>query len=211
MEDDQEKDWPGIVGDQLYQWMLDRLGDRTSQSPKEQLSVEAPLAAPPAPPKEKPSAVAQPTGTSPTTAEIKQILALQPSMGGTPQVIGASGRTVSGFIRAGEPVSFELSFQLGGPGASEMAKSQTRFHADIYARDRSSAVEMRLRDLAPDASEEPDSAEELDSTVENVLSYTTTLPEVILERGTYRLDCLTTLEVTPPLQGYLKVPILEVV
>jgi hypothetical protein len=194
------KEWPDIVCEPLCQWMFSWLGDKVPKGTDEQLPVEAPTAAPPSVLKEEPSAVAEVARPSPTTVEINQIRALQqPKVGTAPVVIDASGRTSSGFIKAGQPVSFEVSFELKGPGASEIAKGGARFHTEIYAQNRSTAAEaIHLSDCEPDCTEE------------NKLSYTTVLGEATLERGVYRLDCVTTLEATPPVQGYVRVPILRV-
>jgi hypothetical protein len=205
----QEEKWPGIEGEGLLRWMLDQVGESTPAKPEEAATPEqAPLPSLSAVP-EKPSVAAQrpgrqptvalrPAGTVPVTVEITQIRAYQPPAAKTPQVVATSAQGSTGFLRSGEPVLFELSFELAGDGASEVAKKHTPFHVDIYAYNRSTAARKHLSDP------------ELGATEKDKLSYTKILPKAMLDAGTYRLDCAAVLEGTTVDQGYLRVPALQV-
>lgn len=206
LEADKNEGWAGIEDERLCRWMLERIGEERPQRPEEQPSVEA---LPSEATGEQPPAQVQPAGQPPVTVEVTQIRAFQPPETTTPQVMAPSGGTSVGLVRGGEPVSFELSFQLSGPGATELAKSHARINAVVYAYNRSTGVKKHL--CGSTGMKKHLSDNEPKSAQEDKLSRTTILPQAVLERGTYRLDCLATLAVTPPRQGYLKVPILRVV
>jgi len=213
----QEEKWPGIEGEGLLRWMLDQIGESKPVKPEQAATPEqAPLLSPSAasqkpavetqlseprpavaPPAEK-SASVQRTRAAPVTVEITQIRAYQPPAAKTPQVVATSAEGCAGFLRSGEPVSFELSFKLAGDGASEIAKKHTPFHVDIYAYNRSTAARKHLSDS------------ERESTQKGKLTYTKILPKAMLEAGTYRLDCAAVLEGATSDQGYLRVPALQV-
>lgn len=214
VEADKNEKWTGIEGERLCRWMLERIGEEMPERSKEKQSFEMPPAPSPAtqvssaesqpvepPPveaKAEPSAAVRPAGPPPVTLEISEVRAFQPPETETPRVIARAGEVSGGVLRAGEPVSFEISVQLAGPGATEIAKSHTQFRTDIYAHNRSTVVDTYLGDARPTPTEEGKS------------SYATVLRRTMLERGTYRLDCLATLESRPPSRGYLKVPVLRV-
>jgi len=199
-----ERKWPGIDSERLAAWMLEQLGEEVPEEIEEQ---RVPDTTPPeasSTAEEVPAVVAtveaardmQTTGSSPVTVEITQIRMFQPPSG-TPRLIATSDEGFGGVLRSGEPVLFELSLQLAGPGATETARSRTRLSAEIYAHNRSTAVNTNLSEPG--------------FTREGQFSYTTVLPEAVLERGAYRLECLATLDATPRRQSYLRVPVIRVV
>jgi len=190
-----ERKWPGIEGRHLAEWMLEQIGEGMPEEFKETAVVTIPRAEP-STTKEEPPAVVTDDESSPVTVEITQIRMSQPPSG-TPRLIATSDEGFGGVLRSGEPVLFELSLQLAGPGATEAARSRTRLSAEIYAHNRSTAVNTNLSEPS--------------FTREGQFSYTAVLPEAVLERGAYRLECLATLDATPRRQSYLRVPVIRVV
>lgn len=200
-----ERKWPGIDSERLAAWMLGQIGEKMPEEFKEQRVLDTSPPAESSTTVEEPAAVVatvepvtdmQPTGSSPVTVKITQIRMFQPPSG-TPRLIATSDEGFGGVLRSGEPVLFELSLQLAGPGATEAARSRARLNAEIYAHNRSTAVNTNLSEPG--------------FTREGQFSYTAVLPEAVLERGAYRLECLATLDATPRRQSYLKVPVIRVV
>ena len=194
-----ERKWPGLEGPRLAEWMLKQIDEEIEES-EQQAEVAAPRADS-STEKEEPSFEAQPasneeTADLPVTMEITQIRMSQPPSGAS-RLIATSDEGFGGVLRSGEPVLFELSLELGGPAATEIARSRTRFNAEIYAHNRSTAADMNLSEPS--------------FTREGQLSYTAVLPAAELERGAYRLDCLATLDANPRHQSYLRVPVIRVV
>ena len=203
MKDGMGKTWPSFERVKPWRWMLDRLGEHPKPEPSEQPSerplVQMPEASQPTDATEQTAAVREPYAPRAVAVEITRIRAFQPPTSRQPQIVASHDRIHSATVRGGQPVSFELSFQLAGPDAADMASKHGRLNAEIYTYNRSTATKNRLCEISGD------------SAVHDNLSYTMSLPETVLERGTYRLDCVATLEGTPRLNGYLKVPYLQVV
>jgi len=184
MEADKGEKWPGIEGEQLCQWMLDQVGERVRREPE---------------PIEEPPVEARPAAAPPVKLEITQVQAFQPPQAETPSAIGEAGRPFLGFARSNEVFALEASFALAGPAAVEIAKEQVTYRAQFYAYTLSTGATIHLGDTEPD------------TLVESKLSYTALLPVATLQPGIYRLRVLATLQGTPPIVGYLEMPLLQVV
>jgi len=148
---------------------------------------------------EEPLVEARPAVAPPVTVEMTQVQAFQPPRTETPVGIGKAGQPFSGFVRSGEPFALQVSFALTGPAAAEVAKEQVAYRAQFYTRNLSTGERTHLGDTKPD------------TLVEGKLSYRAVLPHVTLEQGMYRSRVLVRLQSTPPILGYLKVPLLQVV
>lgn len=163
------------------------------ERPGEALTAEEPEA------QAEPSAAVQPGGEPPVAVQITRVRAFQPPETEIPQLIGPLGGTCTGLVRGDEPVLFELSFQLAGPAAREVAQRHTRFNTAVYTYNPKTRAREHLRHTNPEFTEE------------GKLSYTTILSEAVLARGTYSLTCIASLGGTPPCQGHLKLPVFQVV
>jgi predicted negative regulator of RcsB-dependent stress response len=143
--------------------------------------------------------IEEPAAALPVTMEITQVQAFQPPQAGIPIGIGKAGRPFSGFVRSDEPFVLEVSFELAGPGADDVAKRRTTYSAQFHVRNLTTSERTHLGDAR------------LDTLVEGELSYTATLPEATLQSGMYRLRVLATLQDGRTAPGYLEVPLLQVV
>lgn len=199
LEADKDDQWPGIDSDRLCRWMLSRVHDELSRGPQRASSVEMSLETSASDDSLQHPTNAESANRPSVSVEITEIRAVQSSTSGDPPVIGASGRSSHGFVAGGEPVTFELSLQLSGPDAAEIARRHTRIDAEVYALNRDTAQTRYLANTEPER------------TKDGKLTYTALIPDAVLERGTYRLHCVASLEGKPPHQGFLKVPVLEVV
>lgn len=181
MEADKSETWPGIEGERLCQWMLGQLGGKLQQELEEELPVEARLAA-----------------ARTVAVEITQVQAFQPPDVETPTAASEANQPFSGFVRSDEPFALEVSFELTGPGADDVAKRRTTYSAHFHLRSLTTREKIPLGDTkaAPLDGEAP---------------YTARLSQTSLQPGLYRLRALVTLQSTPPRKGYLEVPLLQVV
>ena len=193
-----EEAWPGIDCEQTCQWMLDQIEEQLSAIPGERPPIQTPAAKPPSVATETASSETQSVEPPPVTVEITEVRAFQPLESETPRAVATADGNVSGVVTGGEPVSFEVSFQLAGPGARNITDSDSRFTAEIYAYNRTTSASELLATAEPG------------SMVEGVLSYGAVLAKATLPSGTYRLECSAALEGAHPMEGYLKVPFLRV-
>ncbi len=181
-ESDKHEKWPGIEGEQPWRWMLDQLGEKVQQVPQSERLTEV-----------------QPAAASPVTVEIAQVRVFQRPQAETPIAIGKAGRQFQGFVRSGEPFALEVSFELAGPGAADIVKRQATYSAQFHVRNLTTRAKIFLGDA------------ETAPLVAGVAPYTAMITQESLQPGLYRLQALVTLQSTPPIVGYLKVPMLQVV
>lgn len=174
-----------IPGEQLYRWMQNQVGEMMPQVTE--------------PPEEKPPVGAKPAAALPVTVEIAQVQAFQPPQTETPIAIGKAGRPFQGFVRSVEPFALEVSFALTGPGATNIAEKQVAYSAQFYVRNLTTGAKTPLGDT------------EAAPLVAGESTYKAMLLQASLQPGVYRLRVLTTLTSTPPIVGYLEVPLFQVV
>jgi hypothetical protein len=177
-----------IEGTQLYQWMLDQLGERAMPpaAPEDELPIEV-----------RP-VVSSPSAAPEVNVEITNIRAFQPPKAETPVLIGEAGGPLQGSLRGDEPFALRASFVLTGPAADEVAKEQVPYRAQFYAHNLVTFQRALLGDTEPDV------------LVESELPYSVTLPEASLEPGMYRLIAVVMLKGPPPVMGHLELPLLQV-
>ena len=180
-ESDKHEKWSGIEGEQPWRWMLDQLGEKVQQVPQSERLTGV-----------------QPAAASPVTVEIAQVQAFQRPQAETPIAIGKAGRQFQGFVRSGEPFALEVSFELAGPGAADIVKRQATYSAQFHVRNLTTRAKTPLGDTKA-------------ISLVGETPYTAILPQASLQPGLYRLQALVTLQSTPPIVGYLKVPMLQVV
>lgn len=187
VEIDETRTWPGIDVDGPSQWMSERVGGSARRRQPESPAAASPMRAAPA------------AAGPPVTIDLKEIRVLQPLNTAAPKVIGTSSEMRAALLEGREPLSFELSFELAGPEAPEIAKRHVACRTEVRAFNRTTGAESHLHDVRPVRTEE------------GKLSYTTTMPATILEPGTYRLECFARLEDTSGPPGFLRAPIVQVV
>jgi hypothetical protein len=127
-ESDTTETWTGIEGEQLQQWMLERV--RTTMQPE-------PVA-------EQPAAAA-----TPLTVEITQLRAFQPPRTGMLMVIAEAGEGFSGFFTSGEPFALEVAFKLTGQTTANITLPQATYCVEVYARHRATGVKTSLGETQP--------------------------------------------------------------
>lgn len=182
---------PAIVeGEQLYQWMQERVGMKSPMKPD---------ALPQTEPKEEPSVEEQPPKAPSVTVEFTQVQVLQPPQIKTPIAIGEAGKPFRGFLRSDEPFDIQVSFNLAGQDVADITKKRISYSAQFYTRELPIGVRAVL------------GATEPDTLIKSQTSYTAKLNEVSLSSGIYRLRVLVRLLSTPPIGDYLEVPLLQVV
>jgi hypothetical protein len=192
VEADKSEEWPGIEGEQLRQWMLEQVGEKLPPEPEKEVPVEEPV-------RLAQVAEAQPGAGLPATVAVARLRAFQPSRTKVPSAVGEAGQPFHGCVRGNETFALEASFELAGPAAVEAASERRTYSLQFYARDLSTRASTHLGSTPPDR------------LVEDKLSYTAVLPEIILPPGMYRLQAVATIQSTPPVLGYLEVPLLQVV
>jgi hypothetical protein len=177
-----------VRGEDLYQWMLDQLGQR----------VHRPAIPRARAPDETRPAVASEATVPPVTVDITEIRAFQPPDAETPVAVGADRQPFDGSLKSGEPFALETTFELTGPAAADAARDRLSYHAEFQVRDLPTGVTTRLGNT------------ESETLVESTLSYPAKLPELVLQPGMYRMQVVTMLESKPPVLSYVKVPLLLV-
>jgi hypothetical protein len=147
---------------------------------------------------EAPIVIAEPAAAPFVAVEVAQVQAFQPPDVETPTAAGEANQPFSGFVRSDEPFALEVSFELTGPGADDVAKGLTTYSACFHLLSLTTREKIPLGDTkaAPLEGEAP---------------YTVRLSQTSLQPGLYRLRALVTLQSTPPRKGYLEVPLLQVV
>jgi hypothetical protein len=187
IEADQGETWPGIACERLCQWMLDQWGEKAEQAP-ERAKPSPPARAAAAPPVSAPSA----------NFQVTQVWAFQPPQATTSACACKAGQIFQGSVRGSEPLAFEASLALTGPGAADVARERRAYRARFYARRLPTGTLIHLGDTR------------LGTLVEDRLAYTVRLPETSLPPGIYHLQVVAELRGQPPLLGYLEVPVLQV-
>lgn len=192
MEADKSEEWPGIEGEQLRQWMLDQVSEKLPRDLEEEVPVGEPSAVPLAD-------EAQPTAPRPLTVAVAQLRAFQPPKTQVPSAVGETGRPFQGFVRGDVAFALEASFELAGPAAVEAASEQRTYSLQFYAHNRATGESIDLGATPPEVIGEAQP------------SYSAALSKVSLPPGMYRLHAVVVVEGTPPVMGYLEVPLLQVV
>ncbi len=194
MEADRSEEWPGVEGERLYRWMLDQVGDKLHREPEEEPGVEKLAAVE----EVKLPAEVEPVPALPVTVTVAQLRAFQPPKTQRPSAVGKADRPFQGFVRGDVAFGLEASFELAGPTAIQAANEKRTYHVQFYAHNLATGASIHL------GSSEPDTL------IKNQLSYTALLPEASLPPGRHRLLAVATVQTTPPIMGYLEVPILQV-
>jgi hypothetical protein len=182
---------PTVVGgEQLYQWMLGQVGEEVPAEPEKVPQIE---------PEEEPPIEEKPAQAPPVRVKLLDVRAFQPPEVKTATAIGEAGKPFSGFLTGDEPFDLQVSFDLVGPGADDLAKEQIPYRAQFFTHELPIGEHVLLGDTEPG------------TLSESHRSYTARLAEVSLPPGMYRLRVLARLQSTPPIGDFLEVSLLQVV
>jgi len=137
-------------------------------------------------------------GKAPVKISVQKLRINQPPHTLAPLAVGQENEPFAGDVLGGIPFALEAFFALKEmPTGNGLEKFG--YHAEFYARDRSSGRTQLLGD----------STRQKLSTDES--NYVAILPKVVLPSGTYCLQVLVTVETTPAARGYLTAPLLHVI
>jgi hypothetical protein len=170
--------------------MLEQVVGKSPVQPEKEPQIE---------PEEEPPVEVKPAEAPSVMVKIQEVQAFQPPQAKTPTAIAEAAKQFQGFLVGDEPFDLRVSFDLVGPGADAMAKTQIPCRAQILTR------KLPIGERAVLGETEPHNLTEIQK------PYTVKLPEVSLSPGMYRLRVLVRLLSTPPIGDYLEVPLLQVV
>lgn len=187
--------WPGIVSEQLCQWMMAQLGDEFQAS----LQLEA--AVPVSPSTTLSSRKASfPTTPAPQPFEavqMTQIQLLQPPTDESSPTVGPAGQPFPAFVKGDMPFRLEVTIAVNGLVRADIAPGQVAVHLQTHVYDLSTGVTRLLSDMTTGLLLE-------DEAIRKIL-----LPVTSLTPGVYRLQLRATLESTPPIIARATVPLFQ--
>ena len=223
MEGDKEQVWSGLEGKELCRWILSNLGEYISTEVSESDVLEE------ATTEDEPSASAEtatvilaepdeattlaveeaelgarskvekaPLGRQPVIISVQQLRINQPSYSQTTITAGRIKKLFAGDILSDTLFHLEARFATQIEASNGRDLEQIGYHAEFYARDRSSGENLFLGES------------EQEKLFADKANYVTSLSELILPAGTYRIEVLVTVETSPPARGYLAAPLLFV-
>jgi hypothetical protein len=178
--------WPGIETTEVCEWMLQRLGEKAEISSDE---VE---------PKIEPPTPSGIPALESVDLEITGIQVFQPPSSDQPQELLGLDRAFNGYVKGGEPLSFVVSFQLTGVGASEATKRKLEFGSVFHAVELYTSAVTRLGASTP-AQLRP-----------NQSSYQALLSPLTLSPGVYKLKIVTTVRDVRPFWAYNEIAYFQV-
>ncbi len=187
METEEQASWPGIETDEACKWMLKRLGQKATSDNEE----DSPIT--------EVSTTEVSTVSAPVNIEIIEIQVLQPILTDRPRELFAQNHAVSDYVKAEEPFSLAVSFQIIGPGAAAAARKNLEFGAVFHAINLLTHTPIRLGASQPG------------SLQKNIFSYTANLDPITLSAGTYQLKVLTTIRDAQPIWNHIEVPLFQVI
>lgn len=194
VEADKSETWPGLDGEALCEWMLAQVHREALPETEEPERAEEPEEEP----AEAVSAERPPTAESDIAIQVTQIQIRQPTGAEKPAYTVRHDQIFSGFVRSAEPFALEVSFQLVGSATTDIAKKEIPFFCQFYVRNLATGASLHLGNSMPS------------TLVEGQSSYTATLHSANLPEGAYRMQTLVLVQNTPPIPGFMEVPILQV-
>lgn len=188
--------WPGIVREQLCQWMLEQLGGEfRSSSQMESVPTVSPTAALPGLTSSPIfSGVSQPA----TPASITQLQVFQPPTAETPLGTGPVDQPFPAFIQGDAPFRLGFTFEISNLAEVEIASDQIAVQLQTQVYNLSTGTAMQLSDTR---------------TLLSAADYahqTILLPVTQLSPGVYRLQLRAVLEAPAPISIRATVPLLQV-
>lgn len=206
LEDDNDKNFIIVDGQQLYPWMVEQLDDKLWQESDEHITQTSPaettvakISPTEAFPDETAPEEAPITEVATAAVEISQINLFQPPDVETPIDISLAHQPFTGFISGGEPFTLEVAFELPAAYVANIANRQTTYNAQFHMRNLTTGAKISLGNTRSD------------SPVAGQMSYTARLFGVTLPPGLYRMGVLVMILNRPPQADYLEIPMLQVV
>jgi hypothetical protein len=184
-----EKPTP-VTGEELYQWMLEQLTEKTPSEPGEVHKHEK---------KTGTSYRKIPIDTTDVKMKITEVLLYQPPEIETPTVKGEMGKPFHGLLVGDQPFDLQVSFDLVGSDTKEVTKKNIPFSAKFLTR------ELPLGEPSVLGNTDPKTL------LNNHTSYKVKLSDVSLSPGVYCLQIFAKLFSSPPIHDYLEVPLLQVI
>jgi hypothetical protein len=187
MEEDRTRNWVGIEGKQLCEWIIDQIPHEFARNQEEQ---EQPRTQ---------SGGASSAGKS-TAVKITQMRIHQASNPTSPVQAVDRGVRFQGTVLRDQPFAFEVNFELVGPKAEEVAERKIGWSAESRTFDPTSRTSPQLCESGPNSFEK------------GCLKYELSLPEISLKQGVYRIWILITPEQSSiALPDFLDIPKLQVI
>lgn len=112
--------------------------------------------------------------------------------------LSPAGRAFSGFIRSAEPCRLEVSFDLIGASATDIARRGVPFLCQFHARNLTTGERLHLGNSTRGR------------LVEGRSSYSAALSSARLAKGMYRMDMVVIVQSVPPIPGHVRVPMIQV-
>jgi hypothetical protein len=163
MEEDVGKEWLGIEGSQLCQWMLDQIRNQVPLPEGERTSLQSQ------------PVIASPARKPPAAVKITQIRIHQPANSTAPVQQIEAGAPFQGSVLPDQPFTFEVHFELTGPAAAEVAMKKVGWSISCKADDPLSGTIRQICDSGSNSLEEGQHI------------YKIVLPETSLQPGSYRI------------------------
>lgn len=174
--------WPGIESELLCGWMTERAYGAAGQEVREVSAVAT-----------------APTISAPTRVTITQIRVFQPPDAKILIATGKADQPLDGIIAAGKPFTLEAAIELAEAVAPDPERS-IAYNAQFYVRTLGVKESSQQLDVTGPTLFTPGKT-----------SFTARSAAVSLQRGTYRLQLLVSVQSTPPTLGFLEIPLLQVV
>lgn len=173
--------WPGIESEQLCGWMAERVHQAAGQEVREASAV-----------------VTAPMISAPTRVTVTQVRVFQPPDAKTLIATGKPDQPLDGVIAAGKPFTLEAAIELAEAVTSDPERS-IAYSAQFYVRTLGSKESSQQLDVTGPTLFTPGKT-----------SFTARSAAVSLQRGTYRLQLLVSVQSVPPTLGFLEIPLLQV-
>lgn len=186
MEKDTGTMWPGIVGNQLCNWILDQIVETND------LVSEIPGLLP------EEESVNDERGEEPVKVLVQDIRFFQPPTAHEPLEVLRERNLISGSAEGKIPFNVEVSLNISGATADDVIEERGRCLVRAYAYERKTGEFIHIGER------------ELPNLKKGKYTYTITLPEITLNLGTYRFWVLAGLDKGNSIPDYVEIPTFRV-
>jgi hypothetical protein len=172
------------------------MGDESQPSPEvpETILAEPQETTPPLDQETLPEPVALPY----INLAIKELKAYQPSGASEPAQIVYPGQSFDYPLSSDEALSIELSFELAEQTLQEISNQKITYYVQLFSQDRKTGKKAHLGDS------------KTFSFVKDQSSYTISLIDIKIPRGTYDLNVFVSIQNGSQIADYVKVPYLQI-
>jgi hypothetical protein len=197
---DNGKERSEVVGENLYPWMVQQLGEQEWRVPESEPTVEERPAKMPKEkePTAKEKSIKKPAvELTPINVTISQIDAFQSTDKQKPIGVGKADQLFEGFVEGDKPFDLEVAFDINELNGNDVTVGKTSYIANFYVHGKEKSISLG------------------DTNVSNLepgrVSYRARLSELTLKPGAYRIGVVVNVRTTPPSVGYLEVRLLHVI